>query len=339
MNSEGDRRLPWSLVAAALVAMTAHYFTADEFLGLPICGIVLVASQLKTWRLPRSRAISWSLRAIVLTVITIFVGFPNEKLPQWYMKPEYTKLIGCLIAAEIAIRSWERREPSGVMESRGVMLLLTALMMAAASNTDVRFYIHRIAPVYAVLLLLSLRSFSRSPKMRPSTAAFRGLVMVVAIELGMVTVLSVTSYESALTSWALDLVGANRRMRNSEIGLSGSPRLGPVSNPEESMERVLLIDGPRGERYLRALAFDRLEDRQWKPALRERSFGSVDVKTLRTDEQGQKLAFTRVGETLDLLPMPPNTALVDTPRGLDHDEFASLRDQETALVGRRADTR
>src|SRR5690348_12704388 len=87
-------RLPWVLVGAALVGMTAHYFPTGGFLGLPICGLLFVASQLTAWRLSRSRMVRYSLRAIVATVITIVIGFPNEPLPQWYMRPEYTKLIG-----------------------------------------------------------------------------------------------------------------------------------------------------------------------------------------------------------------------------------------------------
>src|SRR5262249_14278825 len=127
--------LPWPLVGAALVAMTAHYFTADGFLGLAIFGLLLIASQMTDWRLARSRMVRYSLRAIVATVITIIIGFPNEPLPQWYMKPEYTKLIGCLLAAEIAVRAWEKQDLNGLSKSRGIMLLLSACLLATASNT------------------------------------------------------------------------------------------------------------------------------------------------------------------------------------------------------------
>src|SRR4030095_12669092 len=117
-STNSDTRLPWTLVGALLVAMTAHWFAVDGFLGLPICAVLLVSSQFTQFRLASTRGLSWSLRAIVMTFITLVIGFPTESIQQWYVKPEYTHLIGCLLSAEGAIRAWARSEPDRRRELR-----------------------------------------------------------------------------------------------------------------------------------------------------------------------------------------------------------------------------
>jgi transglutaminase-like putative cysteine protease len=325
-------RLPWTLVGALLVAMTAHWFTVDGFVGLPLCGLALLSSQFTLARLPSNRGLSWSIRAIVATFITMVIGVPRESVYQWYVKPEYTHLIGCLLSAEVAIRAWERWGPGRVREARGVMLLLAILIFAVATNTGVRTYIHRLAPPFALLIVLSVRSFSASPKSRAPLVLMRGGSLLAAIAVGWFIATSITIYDMNITSWAVDLLGS-RRTRASEIGLSGSPRLGTISNPAQSMERVLLINGQCGERYLRAIAFDVLENRQWKRTLRERNFRQVDPAILNGGREGVQLTFTRIGETLDLLPIPVKASNIDVTRTIETDDSGGLRDQDTGLIG------
>jgi transglutaminase-like putative cysteine protease len=332
LTSSDTERLPWAIVGALLVAMAAHWFTVEGFLGLPLCAAALLLSQLTGARLPATRGLSWSLRAIVVTFIIIVIGMPRESVAQWYVKPEYTNLIGCLLSAEAAIRSWERREPRRGRETRGVMLLLSILIFATATNTGVRTHIHRLAPLFAVLVVLSARSFHPVRQPRTALVILRGAGMLAALGIGLFVAQSITVYDMKITSWAIDLMG-NRRSRASEIGLSGSPRLQAVFNPKQSMDRVLLIDGPRGERHLRTLAFDTLENRQWKRALRERDFRQVDPEVLRPAVNGQRVTFTRVGETLDLLAIPTNTAGLEAAHLVEADDTGGLRDQDTGLVG------
>lgn len=326
-------RLPWALTAAAVVAMAALYLTAERFLGLIPCALALVLSQFTALRLPRSRTLAASVRAILFAVITIIIGFPEESFPQWYMKPSYTNLLGCILAAEVAIRSWEHQDAARTGDPRGVMLILSALVLAAASNTFERTHIQALTPVYILLILVVLRGFHRPVARRANLVALRVIAALLAVGLGFGIVSAITRYDQALTSWAIDLLNS-KRSRSSEIGLSGSPRLTSTNDPSPSMDRVLLIDGARSERHLRALSFDTYQDRQWKPTLRERPFFQADPRELRGQSpQGQRLVLTRIGDTLDLLPMPLSTADVSCTAALERDEAGALRHQEEALTG------
>src|SRR5262249_26135102 len=109
-------RLPWSLVAAALVAIAALYFTvgqADQDAGTNAAYILVglaclfVLSQLVDWRLPFQRTVSLALRAVLLTLIIVWMGWPDAQFNGWYLKPAYTNLAGAILVAELTVRAWE----------------------------------------------------------------------------------------------------------------------------------------------------------------------------------------------------------------------------------------
>ena len=61
------------------------------------------------------------------------VGLPTEDAAAWYFEPQYTNLLGYLLAGEMVVRAWRRADPS--RKPRGIFLFLSAIIMAAASNT------------------------------------------------------------------------------------------------------------------------------------------------------------------------------------------------------------
>ncbi len=323
-------RLPWPFIGAALVAFAALYFSGDRFVAMLVLAVPLLLAWFAPFRLPNNKVFIWLLR-LAMWALIIATG-PERRLTGTAIlfEPYYIHMFGFLAAAEIVLRAWVRTAGG---PSRGEAMLLTALIVTAASSTYDRVYVHTLAPVYAILTLLSLRTFG-PPRMRGEQPRHRALVAMrigaamLALGIGFVVIESVTKYDQRLMQWATDLIGSRRRANTTEIGLTTSPRLQAVYNPQPSMNRVLLIDGPRAERHLRAMAFDVYEGRQWRPALRERAFTPITPNGLQTSSTGQRLQFTRVGETFDLLVLPSNTAAVRSEAAIERDDLGSLRNQE-----------
>jgi hypothetical protein len=160
---------------------------------------------------------------------------------------------------------------------------------------------------------------------RAGLTALRLAVVTLAIAFGFSSVFAVNRYERRITSWAAEMFQRQRKKGASAVGFTGSPRLQAVFNPEASVSRVLLIQGGRGERHLRMIAFDAYEDGQWHPALRERRFEPASAAALQTKVAGKRLHFTPVADTLELLPVPLEASSIESSDALERDATGSLR--------------
>ncbi len=347
MASPEANRLPAALTGAALAAFVALFITAGPSLVLPIFAVLLVVAHFTTWRLPSSGVLIWGLRSAVILLIISAVGLPTRRdYNFWYFEPHYTNLFGYIFAAELTLRAWHPGHLAIVRarEWRGVVVLLSALIMAAAANTYDRAHIEATAPFYATLLMLSLRSFSRmgqpaagdSRKDRPQTYrpglfAMRGFVLLLALLIGFTSVYIVTRYENKLTNWAIQ----NFHRRNdtqTQIGFSTSPELTGVFNPQPSTTRVLQIDGPVAERHLRVMAFDTLLNREWHPTFAERTFQTIDVSHANVPDPADQLHFTPEIDTLGLLPVPLEAADIATDSLLQQDSAGTLQDRTSVIA-------
>jgi transglutaminase-like putative cysteine protease len=322
-------RLPIALAFASLIAMTSLYVNGESFKSLPWCIATLIASYLTTWRIPRVRALEWALRAIVYGLILLIVGLPKESIVFWYIKFEYTDRIGYLIAAELALRAWRKPDPARVTRDRGDVLLLSALLMTASANTYDRRWMQLFAPAYTLFLLLSLRSLTPAPtRKRPTLTMLRVIAGVTALALGFTGIYLITRYDRKISTWAMSLLRQNDN-RRTEIGLSSAPRLQAVFNPPASMTRMLLIDGPVGERHLRAMAFDTYDGTAWRPNLSDREFQTVPPGDLQKSSTGTRLHVTRLEDTMDLLLLPLESAAVESPGPVERDALGSLRTRDS----------
>jgi hypothetical protein len=247
-------------------------------------------------------------------------------------EPDNVYLFGTLCATELVLRVW-LGPTAGHGPSRGEAILLTAVIMAAASNTYDRTYIRLLAPLYSVALLLSARWLipPTPPSRRPVLLGMRVTAAIIAISLGFVMVASVTRFDQTLTNWAAGLLNASRRGRPARVGLNVSPRLGATFNPQPSMERILLIDGPINYRHLRARAFDVYQDRRWPPPAGGNTFAPVEVQDLRSAEQSgrqQTLDISIIGDTVDLLLLPLNTSALESQAALERDDMGTVRHRQ-----------
>jgi len=323
-------RLPPAIAGAALTAFAALYVIGGHFLGLPILGAMLLLSYVTPWRLPAPRWYGYALRIVLFGVILLVVGMPSDDSSFWYFKPEYTSLGGYLLAAELVVQTWRWRDWSQPPEAAGVALVLTALIMAAASNTFRHPQIQKFALLYTLLLILSLRTAvmgGKPPSRTLGLIALRALFVIIALALGYGGVEAITRYDYRITALAMRLVNASERQN--EIGLSDAPQLGPVFNPKPSLNRVLIVDGRLPDPHVRAMAFDRYNAGQWGPALRDRPFASVDSSQLGADAPGDRARVTSLAETSNLVFAPLNSAGIDTPLAIDQDREGVLQTHES----------
>jgi hypothetical protein len=329
-QSARQDRLPPAIAGAALTAFAALYVIDKHFIGLPILGALLLLSYVTPWRLPAPRWYGYALRIVLFGVIVLVVGMPSDDSSFWYFKPEYTSLGGYLLAAELVVQTWRWRDWSQPPEAAGVALVLTALIMAAASNTFKHPQIQKFALLYTLLLILSLRTAviaGTPPRRTLGLIALRALFVVLALAIGYGGVEAITRYDYRITALAMRLINASARP--SEIGLSDAPQLGPVFNPKPSLDRVLIIKGRLSDPHLRGLAFDRYDTGQWGPELRERPFAAVDSSQLGADVPGDRARVTVLAEPANLVLAPLNSAGVDAPLAIDRDRDGVLQTHET----------
>jgi transglutaminase-like putative cysteine protease len=325
-RQQGALRLPWPLVGACATAFVAHAFTAQEFILMPVLALLLILSQLVSWRLPENRSISRGIRLVLLTAVLVIIGWPEDAIWGWYVKPEYTNLIGAIIAVEIVVRCWEFKPPA-----RTTIMLLSMLVFACASDIGTRSLIPWFAVVFATFIVISLRSLT--PRIRPMRDARRFpigrmLCGLLAIGISFSGVGSLNYYRRELAVWGMQFF-REPKSGASDIGLNAAPQLGSTFNPSPSMQRILLINGPHAERYLRVLAFDTLVGSRWFPLLQERPRRGVSAARLsgRATTQParmQTLSVRVIGDTFDVLPLPLNVASVVSSSDLLQDELGSL---------------
>jgi Transglutaminase-like superfamily len=346
-----DDRISWSLIFAALAAMGAMYVTSGQrgsaaegnqvsyFIGLPIMAVLLVASRFTHWRLPRSRVVSWSLRAgILAVVITIINGQSDRESTVWYLRQDDMNIAGYALAADLVLRAWERRDPAKIRETFGTFILITACLFTAATHTYERRPIQLITPIYCVFTLLALRSMSRLDQ-RPGAVRtvcgglviLRAFAVIIALGSAYTGVYLITRYEYAVTRWAVNNL-TRKHGRQNEVGFSTSPRLTSVFNPEPSISRVLLIDGDTNEEHLRVMAFDKYVDQQWLPALGDRAFHNATVTSAKVDIAGMQQHITRLADVGGLVALPLESVKIDADP-LQEDDLGTLRDADPKANG------
>jgi Transglutaminase-like superfamily len=336
-NNPRNDRLPISIAGTALTAFALLYLTADRQDNvplIPILGAMLLLTCLTSWRLPSSNWYGYGMRVVLFGSILLIIRLPHEDANYWYFKREYTNLAGCLLAAEMVVQAWRWRDWSQPAEAAGVAVLLSALIVAAASNTFRHRTVGHLVPLYAAMLIFALRQFGAAtkPKRKASLLALRALVTIAALAIGYASVESVYAYEYPLTRFAMKLF--NRPDLRAEVGLSDTPYLSAVYNPKQSLERVAVIDGRLFDPHLRAIAFDHYENHVWQPSLRLRDFQLIAARELRPNAAGSRCTITTLADTFGVLLTDLDDAGVDADVAIGRDDQAVLQthDSEETLV-------
>jgi transglutaminase-like putative cysteine protease len=313
--------------------MGAHYFSSNRFVGLPVLAALLIFSRFTTWRLPKSIVITYGLRALLLIVLlTMMNRTDTQDTTPWYLKQEDTNLAGYALAADIVLRSWEKRDASAAREGLGVVVLMTALLFAAATDTYERLHIQITTPIYALFLLLSLRSFglmqqppSPARTLRSGLILLRTSTLLLTLAVAALGVWGVTRYEYQVENWAMQFVHQHRDPQH-EIGFSASPRLATIFNPEESLDRVFVIDGTLRDSHLRVAAFHLYQSQQWFPLPQDGTYTPLPQTDAPPASQKNVLKFTRFADTEDLLALPLAQDGVFSKDALEEESSGTIRD-------------
>ena len=262
----GTQRLPVPAVMLALVCMGALYSTSGGYPGLIALAAALVATYGTEQRLPASPGLAWLIRVVVFGTLLLTEN-PEQQLDAGaaLFEPGYTNLFGYACAAELVIRAWVRRTGG---PSKGEVILLSTLILAMATNAgDLRavWWVRTLAPVYLLLLVMTLRRFQDRPR-RWGVGWVAALLL--AMGLGAGGSWAIMEFDSRITRWSMRLL-AGRRPANA-VGLSRTATLGRIFNPHPSPRRVLEIEGWPGEHHLRATSFDQYDQGTWQPPADQR---------------------------------------------------------------------
>ena len=281
-------------MAATLTAFVTLFISEGQSLVLPVLIVAFLASQRSSQRLANNSALLWMLRIAVFGIIITLDTMRPDNLANTFFDFRFN-WAGELLAAELVLQLWKQRPEGG--ERGVVVILLSGLVFLIACDTSEDLghlpYIALLAPVYMLLLVLSIRHYRLPPPQETTLfgigvveaplaragisnilwarqVAF-GVAMGTALALGVGTHYTFHYYRVGLTAWGMRFL--NERMAGQRVGLSTTPRLGPTDGLKGYPERVLRITGSNVPEYWRVLAFSEYTLGAWGPSLsmREKS--------------------------------------------------------------------
>ncbi|HVF10374.1 MAG TPA: transglutaminase-like domain-containing protein [Abditibacteriaceae bacterium] len=306
-------RLPWTATAAVLIAFTALHLTGSGFALLPFLALALSAAYLFDARLDNGLPVVRMLRLIIfgLVAATAFTRLRSDNMESPEMVLAHSA--GQLCALEVVLQYWLRRPTGG---PRGpIVILLSGLVMMAASNTFDEHFIRFLVPAYIFFLTLSLGDFAEV-NVIPGTSlwrrrAIRSLALLLVLAGGAGAHFVVWTYRGEITQLGMNLLGENRAPET--IGLSTTPRLGASFNVQGSLGRVLRAEGLPRDEYLRAMSFAEYSQGKWKPAIENRVYVLVGAEQLLPGAAGRAARVERLIDDASLLFMPLNCAGLAAP--------------------------
>lgn len=305
------QRLSRPAALAALIAVGALFSTSPALIGLPLLAALILASQLVRWRLPNLPLLIWTLRLGLFLWALLSSGFEGRSLFRWYLKSEYTNLLGMIGAIELTLRCWQPMKKN----ARGDVMLLSGLVFVAACNTFDAIYMRWLAPAFVIAILMSFRDFR--PRVAPVERRWRPRVVrsvFLAAMLGMgVCLIFAVQYFGNL----VDKIRIEPILRNpapSQVGMS-APNLGSSANPRPSPVRILRVEGLAGEAHLRGASFDIYDQGRWGLAIERRRFEPAGAVALNSAGRGARMLITRLVEERTLIFAPLEVAGINPVAG------------------------
>lgn len=335
--------LPWPMTLCGLVAMSAVYLNGGRFPGLVVLAAGLVLAGVVGGRVRLSFWSGLVVRGVMVLAVAVLMGVPAEPIAQWYVKPAYTSRLGVLLAAELVLRAWMK--PRRASE-QGPMLLVAAGMMMCAADTLDRAVMAVTVPLFVLATLLVAGRMNamavgsppagvRGTGWRGGWGGWRWAMAVVALGLGFGLVLLVRAADREITNWAMNFV-QTPVTRRAQIGLGMSPRLQSIFNPAASPDRVLRLEGFRGERHVRVLSYTSYVDGIWLPRENDRDYRAVSSAVLRGEADasgapaggvwGRRVRITPLApELTTFVAVPVDAVSVDLPVPADRDSTGTIR--------------
>lgn len=270
---------------------------------LPVLVVALLVSQRVPARVANNSALLWMLRLAVFGVIIFLDTLRPDNLANNFFDFRFN-WAGELLAAELVIQLWKQRPEGG--GGGVVVILLSGLVFLIACDTSDDMgripYISILAPLYMLLLVVSLRHYRLPAK--PETAPFGlgvvdapqnirprrsrarqvvfGIALGTALALGMGTHYTFRYFRVGLTHWGMRFL--NERGGWQRVGLSTTPHLGPTDDLKGSPERVYRIAGGEAPPHWRVLAFSEYTRGNWGPSRSTRA--KTEPPSALTSKQG-----------------------------------------------------
>lgn len=337
-NPTRPQRLHLAATLAALVAIGALYVNASAYPGLLVTGAAILAAHFIPLRLPRHPLAVWPVRILLFSIVISNNYEDRSRVGAWFLDPGYFHLFGYLCALELIIQVWQRYEKN---PPRGEALLLSALIMATATNTYDPRYVRWFAPAFMLFIALSLRGFrtraARTDSQRLWTAAGpRTAALLVALLIGFFCAIGLKFYGEKVTIYPM-----TRMFKKSPIsatGISTQPRLGPSMDMQPPPVRVLKIAGRWPGGHLRGMSFDTYHDGGWNPGFNERRFVLITPALLNASAPGQRMTLTRLTDDANNLLYVPLSSTGIIPMPDSKTDWVPLSDHTLRSNAQEADT-
>ena len=310
------QRPPWPAAVAALLAYAALALSSRAF--VPIIGLVvaLSASYAVSVRFQNETLTKWTLRLVVMSAAVTGYLFSAVKDENAFVDVRYLYSFALLAAAELMLQFW-RREPTGGARAPFTVFLSAMVFLVGCSTVEeASGYLLYLAPLFFLFFTLALPGFrQRAGGLGALKYAF--LPVLAVLVLGGLTRAGVTRYKSELNMIGSQAL-SSRRLSPS-MGMSGQPILGSSFTLRDSLTRVLRIEHPGTDFYLRGMTFDTYSGRTWGPGLDQRTFLNLPHQAALP---GPKARYERLDDSLGLLFMPLHSAAI-TPEQTHPLEWAA----------------
>jgi transglutaminase-like putative cysteine protease len=305
------QRLPWPALTVALIALASYVLCAGGAYLCAALALGILASYVVDARLGRGSLQIRTVRLLVMGTLVMIRLSESERLGSYAYIDLYIGLVGQLSATEMTLQFWQWPPYGG--PSGAVVLCLSGLVFVSAAKTEDAAYIPWLTPLYFIFLTLALhraRNRTGGGRMRRALPALLALSLALGIGLG--TSSAIWSWRNELTIWFTRLTLPSGH--NEGIGISQVPVLGATSGLRLSAARVLRIEGPLRDPYLRGMAFDTYGHGVWTPTISARHFETVAAPELVNGEVHSRVQITRLVNDFRILVAPLNCTGVVMPR-------------------------
>ncbi len=298
------QRPPWPAAVAAGLAFVALALSSGAAVPLATLGLALAASYAVPARFPNEALTKWTLRIVAMGVPIFAYWIFAVKDESAFFDVRYVNSFALASAAELMLQFW-RREPTGGARAPFTAFLSAMVFLIGCSTfEDSSHYLWYLAPAYFLFFTLALPGFRQRSG---TTVALRYAAppMLAALLLGSVIHAAFSCYKGDL-----NMIGsaALPRHLSPSMGMSAQPVLGSSFTLRDSLTRVLRIENPSADFYLRGMTFDTYSSRSWGPALDGRTFLNLPRQVLPRPSRTAR--FERLDDTNGLLFLPLHAAAI-----------------------------
>ncbi len=313
------QRPPWPAAVAALLAYIALALTSGAWAPLIGLGLAVLASYAFSARFPNETLTKWTLRIVVMGGVVFGYLVSAVKDDTAFFDVRYLYSFALLCAAELMLQFWRREPTGGAKAPFTVFLSAMVFLVGCSTSEDASRYLWYLAPLFFLFFTLALPGF-RQRSHGVGALRFVLLPMLAAIFLGGLTHAAVARYKNEL-----NLLGSQTlpgRRISPSMGMSGQPILGSSFTLRDSLTRVLRIENPGDDPYLRGMTFDTYTGRTWGPALEQRVFLNWPRQP---NIAGPKARYERLDDASGLLFAPLHSAAI-VPEDAHFFEWAAQSD-------------